>query len=293
MAQLSFRDRFFSPPVARALTSPSGILALGAGAAVGVLATLATGGLAGPIIGGVVGGLVGYSGRIALALPPKGTGPRIDPFGVDEPWRHAVRDAVHARNRFREAVRTFRSGPLQDTVRGLGDQLDQAVEEVWAVAQQGQQVAEARKRIDDREIRWELQRAASQIPPGAAATPVQEQTVEALNEQLASGARMDAIMRSTFDELNLLNARLDQAVTQAIELSVTNREGGFAPVGSDVRAIVDQLGALHHRSADMDKRALNTDGALHQALPPLSPVPADPEPTQIQIGHLQREGKHQ
>ncbi|MCB0958661.1 MAG: hypothetical protein KDB04_03980 [Acidimicrobiales bacterium] len=258
MAQLSFRDRFFSPPVARALTSPSGILALGAGAAVGVLATLATGGLAGPIIGGVVGGLVGYSGRIALALPPKGTGPRIDPFGVDEPWRHAVRDAVHARNRFREAVRTFRSGPLQDTVRGLGDQLDQAVEEVWAVAQQGQQVAEARKRIDDREIRWELQRAASQIPPGAAATPVQEQTVEALNEQLASGARMDAIMRSTFDELNLLNARLDQAVTQAIELSVTNREGGFAPVGSDVRAIVDQLGALHQAMSDLDGPTAST-----------------------------------
>ena len=36
MASLSFRDRFFSPPVGRALTSPSGIIALGAGAALGI-----------------------------------------------------------------------------------------------------------------------------------------------------------------------------------------------------------------------------------------------------------------
>ncbi|MEQ1787849.1 MAG: hypothetical protein ABL966_12410, partial [Acidimicrobiales bacterium] len=32
MAGLSLRDRFFTPPVARAVTSPLGILALGAGA---------------------------------------------------------------------------------------------------------------------------------------------------------------------------------------------------------------------------------------------------------------------
>lgn len=252
MATLSFRDRFFSPPVARALTSPSGILALGAGAAVGILATLATGGIAGPVIGGVLGGLLGYGGRVALALPKKGTGPHIDAFGVDEPWRHAVKDAQRARARFADAVRTFRSGPLQETLHGLGDQLDEAVEQVWLVAQQGDQLAEARKRIDDREIRWELERAANQIPAGGTATPVQQQTIESLNAQLASGARMDALMRSTYDELNLLNARLDQAVTQAIELSVTNRSGSFAPVGSDVGAIVDQLSALHDAMTDID-----------------------------------------
>ena len=37
MARLSLRDRFFTPPVARALTSPSGILAIGAGAGLGLL----------------------------------------------------------------------------------------------------------------------------------------------------------------------------------------------------------------------------------------------------------------
>lgn len=265
MATLSFRDRFFSPPVARALTSPSGILALGAGAAVGILATLATGGIAGPVIGGIVGGALGYGGRVALALPKKGDAIHIDPFGVDEPWRHAVRDALQARARFTDAVRTFRSGPLQETLHGLGDQLDEAVQQVWLVAQQGHQLAAARKRIDDREARWELQRAASQVPPGGTATPVQAQTIESLNAQLATGARMDALMRSTYDELNLINARLDQAVTQAIELSVTNRSGSFAPVGSDVGAIVDQLTALHEAMADVDA----ADGAAA----PVAPAP--------------------
>ena len=33
----SFRDRFFTPPVARAMTSPSGILAAGVGGAAGML----------------------------------------------------------------------------------------------------------------------------------------------------------------------------------------------------------------------------------------------------------------
>ena len=252
MPQLRFRDRFYSPPVARALTSPSGILALGAGAAVGILATLGTGGLAAPIVGGLLGGALGYGGRIALALPKKGSGERVDPFGVDEPWRHAVRDALQARNRFSEAMHTFKSGPLRDSLTDIGGRLDEAVEECWAVAKQGHTVAAARRRIDDREIQWELQRAASQIPPGAEATPVQARTVASLQAQLASGARMDELLRTTFDELALLNARLDETVTQAIELSVTNQSTGMAPVGASVDEIVDSLTALRQAMGSLD-----------------------------------------
>jgi hypothetical protein len=270
VASLSFRDRFFSPPVARALTSPSGILALGAGAAIGVLVTVGTGGLAPVIAGGALGGLLGFGGRVALAIPRKGSGVHIDPFGVNEPWRHAVRDSLRARTRFDEAVTTFRSGPLRDTLTSISDQLDRAVEEVWEVAKQGQLVADARKRIDDREIRWELERAASQIPAGGEATPTQARTVASLRSQLDSGARMDALMSSTYDELNLLNARLDESVTQAIELSVTNRTGSLEPVGSEVDAIVDQLSSLHRAMTDVSGGA----GPAATALPP--PAAADP-----------------
>ena len=283
MASLSFRDRFFSPPVGRALTSPSGILALGAGAAVGVLATVATGGVAAIVAGGVIGGLVGYGGRVALALPKKGRGPVIDPFAIDEPWRHAVRDAIHARTRFSEAVRSFRDGPLRESLASIADQIDTAVEECWNVAQGGQRLAEARKQIDDREVRWELQQAAGQIPPGGAATSLQAATVESLNAQLASAARMDDLMRTTFDELKLLNARLDQAVTQAIELSVAERPAGVGPVGSDIEAIVDRLTAMDRAMHDLDALSPTSPSAIGEAeASGAAPAPTEPDPSDPQ-----------
>ena len=60
--RLSFRDRFFSPKVARAVTSPSAILATGAAAAVG------RGSPFGPF-GRRSAGLLGYAARVGLAIP--------------------------------------------------------------------------------------------------------------------------------------------------------------------------------------------------------------------------------
>ena len=89
MASLSFRDRFFSPPVARAVTSPSGILAFGAGAAAGVMA-VGVAPVAIPVA--AAGGLLAYGIRVALAIPRKGTGARIVVGMADAP-------AVQARKR--------------------------------------------------------------------------------------------------------------------------------------------------------------------------------------------------
>lgn len=261
MASLSFRDRFFTPPVARALTSPSGILALGAGAAIGILATIGTGGLLGPVVGGLLGGALGYGGRIALAIPRNAATATIDPFGVNEPWRHAVKDSIQARSRYTDAVRSFRDGPLRDALSETGSRIDDAVNECWRVAQQGQLVSTARKRIDEREIQWELQQAATQIPPGATATPTQARTIASLNAQLDTARRMDALISSTYDELRLINARLDEAVTQAIELSVTDH-GDLASVSSDVEDIVGSLTALRTAMTSLGDPAPQDPGDL-------------------------------
>jgi hypothetical protein len=251
VAQVSLRDRFFSPPVARALTSPSGIIAAGAGVGIGIVAaTLLTGGLF-PILGGLVGGVVGYGGRVALAIPRNGPTASIDPFGVSEPWRHAVKDALQARTRFTEAVRGFRDGPLRDALRTTGDRIDDAVNECWRVAQQGHQLSNARKRIDDRETRWELEQAAAEIPAGATASPTQARTIASLNAQLDAARRMDELISTTYDELRLINARLDEAVTQAIELSVTSH-GDLTSVSSDVDDIVGSLTALRTAMTSLD-----------------------------------------
>lgn len=270
MASLSFRDRFYSPPVARAVASPGAIVALGVGAAIGIVATAP---LSVPLLlGGVLGGLLGYGGRVALAIPKKGKGERIDAFAVNEPWRHAVRDALRARDRFSEAATGFRSGPLRDTVESIGGRLDDAVEECWRIAKQGQLVADGRKRIDDREVRWELERLLAQVPPGTQANSTQARTLTSLNAQLAAAQRMDALIGSTQDELDLINARLDESVTQAIELSISNRTGGLDPLGADVDDIVDDLEALRRAMEDVEGSAPSAP-SIDQLPPPPTTQP--------------------
>lgn len=267
MASLSFRDRFFSPPVARAVTSPSGILAFGAGAAAGVLA-VGVAPVAIPVA--AAGGLLAYGIRVALAIPRKGTGAKIDPFAVGEPWRHAVRDAVQARNRFDDAVKSFKPGPLKDSLSQVSDQMEEAVEECWNVAKQGQVVAEARKRINDREARWELQQAQYALAQ-AGHSDVQAGRIAALEAQLATADRMDAIISSTKDQLDLLNARLDESVTRAIELSVSG-QGGADTLTRDVGAIVDDLESLRMAIEEVDDADEGQDEGGQSASPSTSPT---------------------
>ncbi|CAN5621790.1 hypothetical protein BH10ACT1_BH10ACT1_20190 [soil metagenome] len=281
MASLSFRDRFFSPPVARAVTSPSGILALGAGAALGVLATAP---LSIPlaIAGAVVGGALGYGGRVALALPKKGRGVRIDPFALNDPWRRAVQEAVRSQARFDDAVKTFRAGPLRDTMTSVAGQIEEAITECWKVAQQGQLLAEARKRINDREAQWELKQTTDAM---AGNTPNQTQahTIAALQSQLQSAGRLDALVARTRDELALLNARLDESVTRAIELSVSNRIEDAGTLGEDVGEIVDDLESLRMAIEDVDapsapSASTGTSAPTATAAPLPPPPVASPPP---------------
>src|SRR3712207_851604 len=126
MARRSFRDRFFTPPVARALTSPLGIVLAGLGAAVGIL----TGGGAGAA-GGV--GAAAWAGRVAAASPREPREGRSDPFTLGAPWRRAVQDALQAQARFREAVSETRRGPLRDRMLEISDKIDAGVAEAWRV----------------------------------------------------------------------------------------------------------------------------------------------------------------
>ena len=66
MSRRSFRDRFFTPPVARAITSPSGILLAGAGASAAILAGLPIAAIAGL-------GAAAWAARVAVAVPRDAT----------------------------------------------------------------------------------------------------------------------------------------------------------------------------------------------------------------------------
>ena len=227
-------------------------MSLGAGAAVGIVATAPVS-VPLAVVGAVVGAAVGLGTRLAIALPRNSDGPRIDPFTVNEPWRHAVIDAIRAKSRFDQAVKSFKAGPLREAVGSVGSRFDEAVNECWRVAQQGQLVADARKAINDREVTWELEQARQAI---SAEDPsdVKSRRIASLQAQLETAARMDRLVESTRDQLDLLNARLDESVTRAIELSVSNRQSGVGGLGDDVESIVDDLTSLRLAIEDVEGR---------------------------------------
>ena len=250
--RLSFRDRFFSPKVAHAVTSPSAILATGATAAVGALAF-------GPI--GLLAGLIGYAARVGIAIPRGGRGPRIDPFGVKDPWRRFVSDALSTRRRYDEAIGGMAKGPLRDRLNEIGGRLDTGVEEVWNIAKRGQSLADARRRLNPDQTRWEMAQVA---PPGTTVAPgsTAEQTLQSLQAQLDSAQRMDSVIAATLDRLRLLDARLDETATRAVELSVEAEGsadiGGISGLGADVDGLVTEMEALRQALDEADRAAPST-----------------------------------
>lgn len=279
-------DRPRVPAVARAALSP---VALG-GAAVGaVVAVVVDAGLAGLVVltpgGAAVGaGAVLYRARRRSGRPLLQE--RIDPFAVKEPWRHHVRGALQARNRFSEACRAVPAGPLRDRLDELRSTVDDGVRETWEVAKRAQAIADARRQVDaDR-----LRRRLAELPPGdepAALDPPTETdetdetgaagaalepaargdlalpddlgaapdpaaaTRAALESQIATAERLDRLVAETRSRLDLLEARLSEAVTRAIEVgAVAGADTDLTSLRSDLGGVVDELEALRRALAD-------------------------------------------
>jgi hypothetical protein len=232
---MGLRDRIATRRFGEALVSPSAIVSSGAGAALAVLVGL------GPV-GVVLGGAAFFGGRMAFAL--RGSGPpkvRIDPFQLDDPWRRLSQDALAARAQFADAVRSAPDGPLRDRLAEIGTQISDNVEECWKVARAGHQLSAARARLDAVGARAEL----DSLGPLKGATPSVIATAEALQSQLDTAHRLETTIDQTRDRLRLLNARLDDAVSRSIELSVSSAtDTQIAEVGNDVAAITQEMEAL-------------------------------------------------
>ncbi|QGG95692.1 hypothetical protein GH723_11620 [Actinomarinicola tropica] len=155
---------------------------------------------------------------------------------MSEPWRHFVRDAVTARNRFDAALRAARPGPLRDRLTDIRRSVEMGVQECWQVAQQAQTVSDARKRLDAPSLRRRLETLESNGNEPAAA---------AVRSQLESAARLDAVIADTTTRLETLEARLTEAVASAIEISaLAGRDDDLIGLGSTVDQVVDELEAL-------------------------------------------------
>lgn len=245
MTRRSFRDRFLTPPVARAITSPLGIVLAGAGASAAILAGL-------PIAAIIGVGAAAWAVRVAVAVPRNATDARhIDPFALQDPWRTFVRNAQQARRKFDDAVHNARGGPLKDRLSGIGARLDDAVSECWRVARQGQALGDARRQLDTSEAERELA-ALDQ------SSPSQSRTAEALQAQIASARRLENTIIDTRDQLRLLDARMDEAVARAVELSVRGGDADLGGLGNDVDGLVGDMEALRQGLEEAEQASPGT-----------------------------------
>jgi hypothetical protein len=249
MAKRSFRDRFFTPPVARAMMSPLGILLFGGAAAAGIVVGL-------PIIAGLGVGAIAWAGKVFTSVPKDAKTARVDPFVLSEPWRSYVRSAQTAKLRFDRTVQGTRPGPIRDRLGELSGKLDDAINDCWRIASRGDDIDRALSQINSAQAQLELAEARQHLRQRP--TPALESTVRSLEAQLASAQRMHNVSNDARDRLRLLDARFDELVARAAEVSVGAADSGG--LSDDVDGLATELEALRQALEE-------TEGAAGRGMP--------------------------
>lgn len=254
VGQLKLRDRIYNRKVAHAMTSPLGIMLAGGGAAVGIALGL-------PIIVAVGIGAAAWAARVATAMPRGLDLDGIDPFVLADPWRAYVWKAKRSKRAYFDAVKQARNGPLQDRLEEIAGRIETGVAECWAIAQSGQALTEARGRIDTTGIQRELTQINWNTTGPPAPGSSKAETMDALQSQLETAARLDQVIADTDDRLRLLDARLDEAVTRAIELSARGqRVDELGSLASDVDSVVHDMESLRLALDETDQMTSGESG---------------------------------
>jgi hypothetical protein len=166
-------------------------------------------------------------------------------------------------------------GPLHDRLREIADRVDTAVGETWKIAKRGDRLVAARRQIDVADLDRRLAALGVAEADDGATGPdeVNDAVARSLRSQRDTVARMDAVISRTESELRVLDARLDESVARAIEL--TARAGGdeslVAGLGHDVDDLVTELEALRLALDDADE-ASRSGAASPRSRPPGGPA---------------------
>lgn len=219
-----------SRPVAKAMFSPSATLLAGAGASIAIL----TGA---PLVAALAAGAVAWAARVAFAIPRKPKEMRVDLNRLSPAWRPFVADALDAKRRFEVACQRTRPGPLRDRLTELGRRIDSAVDEAWRITRQGEALHSAYTDLDVESVERELARVVD-----SPESPARDAAIKALKAQLQAGYRIRKTGQDVMDKLTILNARLDEAVARAVELSVgTMHEADILGVSNQVESLVEEM----------------------------------------------------
>ena len=250
MARPSFRDRFLTPPVARAIMSPLGIILFGTAAAGAIL-------IGAPIALAAGIGAAAWGGRVLAAVPrdPR-RGDRIEPFTLGDPWKSYVIGAQQSKERFDRMVHDMAAGPLKERLADLASRLDDGVAESWRIARRGNDISGALARLDT--IRAQAELAELRAATGNAMPErSMAKTIEAIEAQIASANRLQRTADDAQSRLRLLDARFDELVARGVEVSIGS--GDTDVFGDEVDGLVSDLEAL--RAALEEAEAADDAGA--------------------------------
>ncbi len=230
---MAFRDRFFTTQTAKAILSWRILLGGAAGVAAGVLGL--------PVVAAVGIGAAVYAGSVATAMPKRRVVATMDPFTVSEPWRQFVQAAQRSRRQLQETVRNTAPGPLRDRLQDIADRLDNGLQESWAIARRGHEIDAIIRGLDPTRLRSRLTTLKAQ----QAAEPTENLSaaISSVENQLASADRLKALSAATADRLRLTQARLDELVSRAAEVSVGASD--TTVFAHDVDELVLELEAMH------------------------------------------------
>jgi hypothetical protein len=242
-----------------ALAGVAAGVAAAAGAGLAGLPALDVGAVAagGWLAGAAASGVARRLRAIGAGRPEADADGKPNPYAVPQPWRDLMTDVLRSQHKFIETVTAGSPGPIQSRLASLADRVDDGVRESWLIAQRGAALNVAVSRLDPGEIRRRLAIVNAQ-PPGDDHT----ETLAALHAQMASVQRIEELAEETRRRLQLLAARLGEAVAGAAELTVAADPGGA--VGLDgVAAGIDQVVIELHalRSALAETAATTEVGA--------------------------------
>ncbi len=233
MARRSFKQRFLTPQVAKAIMSPLGIVLFGVGTAGAVLIGAPLAAAAG------VGALV-WGGRVLAAVPRDAQPYQVTAGSLSEPWRSYVQAAKESKSRFDDVVRTMTNGPLKDRLWELASKLEDGVAESGRIAARGNAISGAIGSLDTVAARAELAQLTAQAGPTP--SPSMAETIRSLEAQVAAGDRLESAAQQADERLRLLDARFDELVARAVEVSLGT--GDSDVLVADVDGLVTDLESL-------------------------------------------------
>lgn len=234
----SFRDRFLTRRTAEAIMAPSSIVVGGAATAAGIAAGA-------PIVAAALLGAAAYGAWVARqmprARPATGADGDIDLRRLRDPWRWYVKEALDSEERFSRAVQGANAGPLRERLATIGTRLRDGVRECWRIANRGQELEDALRELVPADQVEERIRSLRAGPPSATTDGL----VDALRGQAESWRRIAATAADARNRLEILEARLDEAVARAVELSLRSADvGALGGLDADVDALVGEMEAL-------------------------------------------------